>query len=169
MIGTVTCRIAVLARPQGYLLLWDSEFRPEGGDLIFGDQEEMGLGVRIATPMVVVKGGLITNSEGRVNEAQVWGKQSDWCAYGGEIDGKRAGFILMPRPRNFRRSWFHARDYGLLVANPFGGNAFTKREKSRVIVGEGELLRLRFGVLIRSGKPDQEAAYCEYLVQAGED
>jgi hypothetical protein len=74
---------------------------------------------------------------------------------------------MMPHPGNFGRCWFHARDYGLLVANPFGRNAFTKMEKSRVVVRDGETLRLRFGVLAWSGEPDLEAAYRDYLRHAG--
>ncbi|HEU5119234.1 MAG TPA: PmoA family protein [Isosphaeraceae bacterium] len=167
VIGEEDCRITVLVRPTGYLLLWDSRFRPVGGDLGFGDQEEMGMGVRVATPLAVVKGGRITDSEGRVNEAEVWGQQADWCAYGGEIGGKRVGVALMPHPENFRRSWFHARDYGLLEANPFGRNAFTGGEKSRVVVRAREALRLRFGVLIHDDEPDLTGAYRDYLLQAG--
>jgi hypothetical protein len=169
VIGEEVCRITVLISPDGYLIVWESEFRPVHGDLVFGDQEEMGLGVRVATPLAVVKGGRITDSEGRVNEAQVWGKQADWCAYGGEVGGQRVGVLLMTDPGNFRRSWFHARDYGLLEANPFGRNAFTKGEKSRVVVKEGETLRLRFGILIWSGKPDLGAAYRDFLKQIGRD
>jgi hypothetical protein len=117
----------------------------------------MGLGVRIATPLSVVKGGAITDSESRKNESEVWGKQADWCEYGGLLDGQKVGVVLIPHPRNFRRSWFHARDYGLLVANPFGQNALTKGEKSRVTVKKGEEFQLRFGVLIyaNSERPSQ--------------
>jgi hypothetical protein len=167
VIGDETCRITILVRPAGHLIVWDSEIRPVDGALVFGDQEEMGLGIRVATSLAVVKGGRITDSEGRVNEAQVWGQQADWCAYGGAIDGKRVGVLIMPDPGNFRRSWFHARDYGLLEANPFGRNAFTKGEKSRVVVGEGDRLRLRFGVLIWAGGPDLGAAYQDFLKQTG--
>ncbi len=168
-IGEETCRITILVRPAGHLIVWDSEFRPVDGALVFGDQEEMGLGVRVATPLAVVKAGRITDSEGRVNEAQVWGQQADWCAYGGEIDGQPVGGLLMPDPDKFRRSWFHARDYGLLVANPFGKNAFTKGEKSRVDVKAGDAFRLRFGVLIWSGRPDLGAAYRDFLKQIGRE
>lgn len=115
---------------------------------MFGDQEEMGLGVRIATPLAVVKGGEITDSQGRKNGKQVWGQQADWCQYGCDMDGRQFGVVLMPDPMNFRRSWFHARDYGLVVANPFGQNAFTKAVKSKVIVPKGDAFRLRFGVLV---------------------
>ncbi len=64
LLGAEVCRITVLVRPAGYLLLWDSEFHPEGGELVFGDQEEMGLGIRVATPLAVVKGGRILDSQG---------------------------------------------------------------------------------------------------------
>lgn len=161
------CRISVSVRPDGYLLDWVSTFRSEQGDLAFGDQEEMGLGLRVATPLAVVNGGQITDSEGRKNEPQVWGKQADWSDYGGLADGQRVGVVLMPDPQNFGRSWFHARDYGLLVANPFGRNAFTKGEKSRVTVEKGDEFRLRFGVLVygvpEGESPDIDAAHQSYV------
>jgi hypothetical protein len=160
------CTITVLPRPAGHLLLWDSEFTSDR-DFSFGDQEEMGLGVRLATPLAVKNGGRIVNSDGLKNEGAVWGKPADWCAYHGEAGGKRAGVLLMPDPRNFRRSWFHARDYGLLVANPFGRKAFTKGEPSKVAVKKGEAFRLRFGVLFHDGRPDPKAAYRDYLDAAG--
>lgn len=172
-VGEEVARITIAVRPAGSLLLWDSRFTPLGRDLVFGDQEEMGLGVRMATPLTVTKGGRITNSDGLKNEAQVWGKSADWCAYGGTVDGRQFGVVLMPHPENFRRSWFHARDYGLLVANPFGRNAFTRQDKSRVEVKVGSSLRLRFGVLFFSapaGTPvDLPAAYQDYLRLAGAD
>ncbi len=155
------CRISIGVRPGGHLIDWTSEFTgPE--DFSFGDQEEMGLGVRVATPLVVKNGGQILNNVGSKNEKQVWGKQADWCDYGGIIDSQPVGVTLMPDPKNFRRSWFHARDYGVLVANPFGQNAFTKGEKSKVVVKKGETFRLRFGVLVHSGKADIAAAYKEW-------
>ncbi len=113
-----TCRISITVRPWGYLIDWTSEFTgPE--DFSFGDQEEMGLGVRVATPLTVKNGGHILNSDGSKNEKQVWGKQADWCDYSCKIDGQPVGVTLVPDPKNFRRSWFHARDYGVLVANSF--------------------------------------------------
>jgi len=147
-ICTEDCLVNFIARPHGYRIDWTSTFRSERGDFAFGDQEEMGIGVRVATPMAVVNGGEIKDSQGRKNGKQVWGQQADWCEYGGVIDGRRVGIVLMPDPKNFRRSWFHARDYGLLVANPFGQNAFTKGEKSKIVVPKGDTFRLRFGALV---------------------
>jgi hypothetical protein len=119
----------------------------------------MGLGVRVATDLTVTHGGVITSSDGRKNEEEVWGRQADWCDYA----GRGVGILLMPDPRNFRRSWFHARDYGLLVANPFGRRAFTKGEPSRVVVKRGETLSLRFVALAHDGDLDRQAAYQDFL------
>jgi len=157
------CLIRIRATPHGNLIEWESKFNgPEA--FTFGDQEEMGLGVRVATDLTVTHGGLITSSDGRKNEKQVWGRQAEWCDYSGE----GVGVMLMPDPRNFRRSWFHARDYGLLVANPFGRNAFTKGEPSRVVVKKGEFLTLRFGVLVHDGDVDRQAAYQDSLKTGGD-
>jgi hypothetical protein len=150
------CRITIIVRPGGILIDWTSEFTGPG-DFTFGDQEEMGLGIRVATPLTVKNGGRIVNSTGAKNEKEVWGKPADWCDYG--------GITLMPHPKNFRRSWFHARDYGVLVANPFGRNAFTKGEKSAVTIRKGETFRLRFGILVHSGKADVAATYKEWLAE----
>lgn len=164
------CRISISVRPDGYLIDWTSEFTgPE--DFSFGDQEEMGLGVRVATPLTVKNGGQILNSDGSKNEKQVWGKQADWCGYGGEIDGQPVGVTLMPDPKNFRRSWFHARAYGVLVANSFGQNAFTKGEKSKVVVKRGRRsgcgsassftrARSMSQRLTRSGSPPSRGSRC---------
>ena len=67
----------------------------------------------------------------------------------------------------FRRSWFHARDYGLLVANAFGRNAITKSEKSKITIAKEETFRLRFGMLIYHIPMDSpvqaEPAYREFI------
>jgi len=161
------CHYMILVRRAGYLLICDSTFTSESGDFAFGDQEEFGLGMRVATPISVRQGGHITDSEGRKNEKQVWGKQADWCDYSGTIKGHRVGMTVMPDPNNFRRSWYHARDYGLVVANPFGRNAMTRGEKSKVAVREGEAFHLGYGVFIYAApagaKVDIDAAYRDYL------
>ena len=140
----------VLVRETGYLVLWESVFLAAGKEVVFGDQEEMGLGVRVATPLAVDNGGRIVDSMGRVDGKGIWGRQSNWCDYHGRIGKHLVGVTLMPHPDNFRPSWFHARDYGLVVANPFGRNAFTKQEKSRFVVPVKQPLRLRFAIHLHS-------------------
>jgi hypothetical protein len=167
------CRYTILARPARTLLIAESTFSSDEGDFAFGDQEEMGFGVRVATPLAVKQGGLIVNSNGARDERQVRGESADWCDYSGTIDARRAGVTLMPDPRNFRPSWFHARDYGLLVANPFGRKSLAKGPESRVVVKHGEAFRLGFGILLHSssagGETDLAAAYRDYLEQIGID
>jgi hypothetical protein len=141
----------------GLLLTFDSQFSGDEA-FAFGDQEEMGLGVRLATPLAVKGGsGTITNSDGRKNEREVWGRAAGWCDYSGNVDGRRTGLLVMSHPHNFRPCWLHVRDYGLLVANPFGQKAFTKGPASRMEVKPGESLRLRFGVWVYSAAPDMPA------------
>jgi hypothetical protein len=165
------CRYTILARPAGTLLIAESEFSSDTGDFAFGDQEEMGFGVRVATPLAVKNGGRIVNSDGARDEAQVRGKAADWCDDSGTIGDRRVGVTLMPDPRNFRRSWFHARDYGLLVANPFARKSLAKGPESRVVVRRGETFRLGFGVLLHASPATEEldlaAAYRDYLAQVG--
>jgi hypothetical protein len=161
--------------PDGYLLLWESRFSPYGDtkEIVFGDQEEFGLGIRVHTRLAEQFGGEITDSEGRKGAQEIWSKQADWIDYSGELDGKWIGITVMPDPANFRPSWYHARDYGLVVANPFGREAMQAGDKSAVPVRKGEELRLRYGVLIHSSDSKQGvdlgAAYQRFLSAIGAD
>lgn len=148
-----TCTVVHVSsgKTDGLLLIHDSEFSNPDAEIVFGDQEEMGLGIRLATPLTAKHGnGTLTNAEGLINEEQVWGQATEWCDYSGIVEGQRVGMTILPHPENFRPSWMHARDYGLLVANPFGREALSKGEKSAVVVKPGETFRLRYGVWIYS-------------------
>ena len=158
---------------HGTLLTLRSVFENSDEAFYFGDQEEMGLGIRMATALTVKFGsGTITNSAGGVNEEGTWGKQADWCAYDGVIDGKRTGAIIVPHWDNFRTSWFHPRDYGLMVANPFGKKAMTGANDDavspdRTRVEPGEAFTLGFDILLYGTEDDaafnHDAAYRSIL------
>jgi len=173
-----TCEYTIHATHRGYFLIAESVFKSDSADFAFGDQEEMGLGVRLATALTVRHGnGTITNSEGGKNEKGTWGKQAAWCSYTGVIDDQRLGLTLMPDPRNFRESWYHSRDYGFVAANPFGKKAMTGADDKNVppdstVVRKGETFALGFGVHIFSmptnRQPDPSAAYIEYLKLIGQ-
>jgi hypothetical protein len=64
----------------------------------------------------------------------------------GNFPSPRGSWLCLIVP-NFRKSWFHNRDYGLTVANSFGQNAFTRGAKSQIRVRQGSQLTLRFEVL----------------------
>ncbi len=140
-----TCRYTIEGRPEGALIRIETTFRSDTAEFDFGEQEEMGLGVRLATGLTVKTGGRILNSSGLVNESNVWGKQADWCDYSGVVGARRIGLTLFAHPENPHRPWFHARDYGALVANPFGRRAGARERTS---VTQGQPYRLRFGVLV---------------------
>ena len=57
---------------------------------------------------------MILNSAGQKTAQATWGKPADWCDYSGTLYNRRAGLMIMPDPKNFRPSWFHNRDYGLM-------------------------------------------------------
>jgi len=164
-----TCTYHLFVRPEGYLLLSSSTFEPASDKAAeFGDQEEMGLGFRVASPLRVKGGnGRMTSSNGKVNESEIRGTTANWVDYSGEVDGQQVGLTLMQGPLSFRKAWYHARDYGLLVANPFGRNALTGGEKSKVRVEPGDHIVLQYGVLIHSSPKDKpvdlKAAYAEFL------
>lgn len=167
-----TARYSVELVPHGYLLRMTSKFQTEKNEAVFGDQEEMGLGIRVNTLISVEKdlGGRLLDSEGRRNGAGIWGKTSDWCDYSGPLDGKWAGTSLFSSPTNFRPSWNHARDYGFLAVNPFGRAAFTKGEPSRIVVRPGEPLTLDFGVYVHESAKEEDCdlpkVYQQYIITA---
>lgn len=130
---------------------WNSRFFAGKTQLVFGDQEEMGLGVRLHSDLAVQRnlGGRILNAQGQRNEAEVWGKPSPWVDYSGPLGHQFVGIMLAPSPRNFRPCWFHARDYGFVTANPFGEQAFTQtKQPSRIVVEPDKELLLEFAVIL---------------------
>jgi len=162
-IGGLRHHITCLTQPGATVLLWESTFRSDVGDLVFGDQEEMGFAARVATPLTEKNGGLLTSSEGRTSAAATWGRTAAWCDYSGTVDGRRLGIQLVADPSNFRPSWWHNRDYGVFVANPFGREAMKQGEKSRVTVARGQPFTLRFGAILHAGcdtPPADRARWC---------
>jgi len=155
-----TCAYTVSIVENGYLLVIDSKFEPASEPFAFGDQEEMGFGVRLATALSVRHGGgKIRNSEGGEQEAGTWGKSADWCAGYGTMAGQTVGLCVMASKRNFRSSWFHSRDYGLIVANPFGRKAMTGPKNNEIspdstlVVAQG--LSIGFAVYVFDVPGDQ--------------
>lgn len=168
---TETCAYTVAAAKDGYVIIAESEFKPEDEAFTFGDQEEMGFGVRLATPISVKHGGgFIRNSAGGEQEAGTWGKNAQWCAGYNKLGERWAGMSVMASPDNFRESWFHSRDYGLIVANPFGKKAMTGPKDDAVAkdstpVEKDGTFKIGFGVFVFSteGEPDLPGMYTAYL------
>lgn len=151
-IADMTNRFLLSPQGESLCLEWDAEITPTVDGFYFGDQEEMGLGVRVATEITEKNGGLITNSEGLTTAAKTWGQPAAWCEYSGSLDGHRVGIMVVPDHLNPHRAWWHNRDYGVFVANPFGRKAMKQGETSRIGVKRGETYRMKFVVILRASK-----------------
>ncbi len=147
----LTNRFTLAAQTNAWSLVWDATFRSEDGDFTFGDQEEMGFGARVATAITEKNGGVITSSAGLKSAKNTWGQPAEWCDYSGMVDGQPIGITLLSDPKNFRPSWWHNRDYGVFVANPFGRAAMKQGGQSALTVKRGEEFQVFFGALIHSG------------------
>jgi hypothetical protein len=157
---SLTNRFTLAAQSNAWLLVWDATFHSDEGDFAFGDQEEMGFGARVATAITEKNGGRITSSTGLKSAKNTWGQPAEWCDYSGAVNGKAIGITLWSDSANFRPSWWHNRDYGVFVANPFGRAAMTQGDRSAVTVKRGESFRLGFGAVIHAGS-DYDASSAE--------
>ena len=159
---------------EGWLLKIDAEYRSSDADFYFGDQEESGLAVRVASPIRVQGGtGTILNNRGERNGAEVWGKRAKWFDYFGVIDGRRVGIMVAPSPNNPRPSWLHARDYGVVVTNPFPKQPRERREPYvKTAVKRGQPYRLAYAILIHDAPVKarfDRNAVAETLMQSFDD
>ena len=167
-IGSLLGRIELLPSDSGWMLIWNATFQATNTDLVFGDQEEMGFGARVATPIIEKSGGIITNSDGKLSAKSTWGQPADWSDYSGTIDGHPVGLTVMASPKNFRRSWWHNRDYGLTVANPFGRAAMQQGEQSAVTVRRGDSMQLTYGLFAHDKADFNPKSAYESFVQASQ-
>jgi hypothetical protein len=152
----------------GTLLMWSTTLSRADGPLVFGPQHEMGLGFRVATPLVV-KGasGSILSSHGGKNEAGNWGRIGTWWDYSGTINGRHAGIFVCAATDNERPVWSHARDYGFLAMNPTGPPPGAKDvPSSPFTIRQGESLRMKFGVLLHTSADPLDLETAASTVQA---
>lgn len=142
------------------ILLWEAELTPgENRPLVFGDVEEMGLGLRVAAPLAPARGGRYLASHGGRDEKGVFGRGAAWVDASGTIDGRRVGATVIDLEGNPREPFFHARDYGLVLANAFGRKAYGVQDPPPPITLEpGKSLRLEYAILLHSDVPDERLA-----------
>ena len=154
-LGRMDTQFTLKPNEQVLSITWDSTFHATTGDLVFGDQEEMGFGARVATAITEKSGGLITSSTKDTTAKKTWGQPAAWCDYSGVINGRNVGITLVPDPANPQPGWWHNRDYGVFVANCFGRNAMKQGDKSSLIVKQGKTIRLRYTALLHTSPNDK--------------
>lgn len=146
-----------------HLVIFDIDFHASEGDITFGDEKDGFMAIRVADVMAEKskKGGLLENAEGKQHMGSgdnkdrkgCWGLRSAWVDYSGVVEEKPVGVALLDHPRNPIPACWHARDYGLLTANPFGrkGSKFPDAQGDVAKLKAGEHMTFRYGVLIHAG------------------
>lgn len=132
--------------------------------LVFGDTKEGTMALRLApwlTPPHKVKGvevpsdARMMNSEGGEG-AGIWGRRAGWVTYVGRHGGRTLGVSMIEAATNPRYpTWWHARDYGLFAANPFGRHDFeAKKDQPRLgemVVPAGQSVTFRYRIVFHEG------------------
>lgn len=129
-----------------------------GDEVVFGDTKEGTFAIRTDRTLRV-KGptakSTLTNSEGKTN-LDAWGKRANWAAYTGPDElGKPTVVAIIDHPNSFHSpTHWHARDYGLLAANPFGIHDFEKTKDKSLgnhTLKKSESILLSYTVIIHQG------------------
>ena len=137
------------------------------GDVVFGDTKEGTMAIR-THPQLRLKGevaaGSALNSAGD-KDKDLWGKAAKWVDYWGKVDGKEVGVAIFGHPSNPRHpTTWHARDYGLVAANPFGYSHFFKGQgkDGKLTVKNGESLTFRYRFAFHGGAHDEATLKAHY-------
>lgn len=159
---TDVTRISFTATSRGRIIDYHVTLHADQGDVVFGDAKDALFGVRMHPNLrlrpdprrgVDQVFGQAINSEG-VTGADVWPRRARWIAYWGPIDGREVTFAMFDHPSNLQYpTRWHARDYGLVAANPFGVHALEARDEpsGQVTLKEGERMTFRYRILLLDG------------------
>ncbi len=132
----------------------DCEFtiRASHGPVKIGDTKEGTFAIRLVKALGPL--GHMVDSNGATGEKAIWGKRADWVDCYGNVAGEDVGVAIFDHPKNLRYpTYWHARHYGLLAANPFGLREFLhdRRSNGSFVIAAGESLTLRYRVFIHHG------------------
>jgi hypothetical protein len=139
--------------------LIDCEFAIQAthGPIVMGDTKEGTFAIRVVKALDSPPGHMV-NANGASGEKAIWGKRSNWVDYYGRVAGEDVGLAIFDHPHNLRApTYWHARAYGLLAANPFGLKQFTgdRRQDGRYAIPAGGSLTFRYRVFIHHGNPTE--------------
>ena len=148
------------------------------GPLVFGDTKEGTMALRVRPELNVKQAkdappatGHYLNDSGD-RDAAAWGKPAAWVDLSGTVDGKMVGITCFDHPTNLRHpTCWHARDYGLFTANPFGLHDFTKAPKGagRFELPAGESLTLKHRWLLHAGDAEAAKVAARFAAWAADD
>lgn len=153
-------RIHTFSRPDDKTLRIDisSSMTALADKVVFGDTKEGSFAIRTDRTLRV-KGkeakATLTNSNGETDD-DAWGQRANWAAYSGPDEkGEAVVIAIIDNPTSLRHpTHWHARDYGLLAANPFGIHDFESNKDKTLgnhTLGKGETITLNYTVVIHNG------------------
>ncbi len=156
--------------PGGRVIDFTVKLKADHGDVTFGETKEGTMAIR-THPALRLEGkvakGKAASSEG-VTGRDVWGKPARWVDYWAPVEGHVVGVAIMDHPANPRHpTRWHARQYGLIGANPFGGGDFDKSLKGTgaMTLKSGDTATFRYRFYFHDGehdKADVEKVYAEF-------
>ena len=137
-------------------------------DLVLGDTKEGSMGIRMA-PEFRLRGkvarGTCLNSEGVIGKP-IWGKRASWISYWAMFDEQNVAISIFDHPSNPRHpTWWHARDYGLVAANPFGQHDFESKPEGagNMNLKLGESVTFSYRFLFHLGDPQKSGLSQKYI------
>lgn len=149
---------SITLRPlaAGWLLDFTSTLTALDEKITFADTKEGMFGIRVHDQLREKGGnGRLTNADGKTGASACWGQKSAWCDYSGRVDGRRVGVAIFDHPDNPHPACWHARNYGLLAANPFGRDRSrfpaVRGRKDEATLKPGESVTLRYGLYVHAG------------------
>ena len=103
---------------------------------------------RMDPDLAVTNGGTMVNAENETAEKGTFGKASPWMDYHGKRMGKIEGMAIFQHPTNkwYPSTWF-TRDYGFFSPTPM----YWPENGENTILKKGEIVKLRYRVLVHSG------------------
>jgi hypothetical protein len=142
----------------------DLQLRANAKPVTFADHHDALLGLRLAGPFEIARGGRVVNAEGLNTWDKLRGARSAWVDSLATIDGEDVGVAVMDAPTNFHfpTPW-HVREYALVFASPFASHDYSpSAPDASVTLKPGDELRLRYRILIHPAKADVAAAFKEF-------
>ena len=140
------------------------------GPVTMGDTKEGTFAIRVVKALDSPPGRMVS-ANGASGEKGIWGKRAEWVDYSGRVADEQVGIAVFDHPRNLRApTYWHARAYGLLAANPFGIRPFTgdKHQDGKYVIPAGDALVFRYRVFIHHGDSVQAQvaeAYRQFAAQ----
>ena len=183
--GEVVCTdvrtLQFQAVPGGRAIDWEVALQASHGDVTFADDKHGLMAIRTHPNLrldnapehgVTTANGQAVNSEGIGGKA-VFGKRACWIDYWGKINDKTVGIAIFDHPSNpHHPTWWMARGYGYVAADPFGGHAIGGEAPGTgdLVIPSGKSATFRYRFVFHEGGPEEakiDERYRRYVAAAG--